>query len=119
MFDPQEIARGFAFSWIIEWHRNEQDRQEWKAGLAEHGTPKDALRWYCCYKVAEQNHEQNRIKDWAHMFLEGINPMDDEGEADTFHVWLNDDEDGLVETWAVDLLQDLKNFYGFKEETES
>lgn len=109
MFDPQETARLFAYGWIIQWHKDGQH------GLTEHKTPKDALRWYCCYNQAQMNHEHNRIKDWAHMFLEGVKPMDEDGEADTFHVWLNDDEDGLVETWTKDLLQDLKDFYGIEE----
>lgn len=109
-FDAQEVARQFALDWIKKQHADGQDV------LSDHKTPEAALRWYCSYKEAQMNFESNRIKDWAHMFLEGINPMNDAGEADTFHVWVNDEEDGLWEDWEKDLTQDLKEFYGIEEE---
>jgi len=44
----------------------------------------DEARWYVAYQLAQEYHECNTVKDWAHFMLNGMQPLTDEDVKEYF-----------------------------------
>lgn len=82
-------------------------------------TPEDAAYWFVAYQQAFQMHECYRIKDWAHLLLDGCDPV--KGRPERVTDWLEcalDPENEIGEDGLSHedrLLKDLKLHFGIRE----
>ncbi len=66
--------------------------------------------WWVAYNRAQQYYQDNDLKDWASMLLEGINPLNAESDV----------QDYLDEQWKLsdgeepDIGGNLRQFWGVK-----
>lgn len=102
----QNTARDFALEQIRRWHDDNV------TNVTEcHKTPEAALRWFCAYREAVQMMDCNTAKEWAHILIDGIGPMNPEAELETFFDCL-DDENELWDGWKEYLTEELEKFFG-------
>ena len=79
--------------------RKEKDRIEREEGGGEPANAVEAVRWFIAYYLAEDAHDCYDLKDWAHVFLDGMKPIGKTLEEIADEDWADDvaGHEGMLE----------------------